>query len=297
VIVRHLRPPYIFPEESYSESAELPTPYNSIGPAAVNTLSSKLLLTLLPPTGNFFRLLPFGDVVKDMGEKQLQKVDDDLSKLEQDILSEIDKKALRVPLFEALKFLIITGNTLLYKIPKGSIKTFSPYRYVIERDYSGNLLKIVIEEYMAKSALPQVVRDLIKEDTPEKQKGEGAKNPDNQKHNNVEIYTVVVRIGNDKFATYQEVQEQIIPGTYKTYKEDDLPYIPLRWTASSQEYYGRGLVEQYLGDLRRLEGLSQLINEGSGIQAKTIFGLRPGSMVKIDDLNNAYNGDVILGNL
>ena len=288
--------PYIFPEEHQSESVELPTPYNSIGPAGVNALASKLLLTLLPPTGNFFRLLPYEDVVKDMTEEQLQKVDSDLSKLEQDILSEIDKQALRVPLYEALKYLIITGNTLLYKVPKGSIKTFSPYRYVIERDYVGNLLKIVINEPIAYTALPKLVQDMIEEPVVDKADNT-APSPDTTSENNIDIYTVVLRTGADKYVVYQEVEKQMIPGTYKTYTKNTLPYIPLRWTASSEEYYGRGLVEQYLGDLRRLEGLSQLIVEGSSVQAKTIFGLRPGSQVKVEDLKNAYNGDVILGNL
>lgn len=287
--------PHIFPEEHISESAELPTPYNSIGPAGVNALSSKLLLTLLPPTGNFFRLLPFEDVIEGMNEDELREVDKDLSDLEQDILAEIDKKALRVPLFEALKYLIVTGNTLMYKVPKGSIKTFSPYRYVVERDYVGNLLKIVIKEPIAKSALPKAVFDLI--EAGETVAHEVAENEKKSKEEEVDIYTVVLRAGENKYVVYQEVEDQIIPGSYKTHTKAELPYIPLRWTASSEEYYGRGLVEQYLGDLRRLEGLSQLIIEGSSVQAKTIFGLRPGSQLKIDDLKNAYNGDVVLGNL
>lgn len=288
--------PHIFPDEHISESTELATPYNSIGPAGVNALSSKLLLTLLPPTGNFFRLLPFEDVVKDMDEAELRDVDKDLSELEQDILAEIDKKALRVPLFEALKYLIVTGNTLLYKVPKGSIKTFSPYRYVVERDYVGNLLKIVINEPMSKTALPATVTNLL-----EAKEGETLAEEKAEKHESKEeeviIYTVILRTGANKYVAYQEVEETIIPGSYKTYTKDSLPYIPLRWTASSEEYYGRGLVEQYLGDLRRLEGLSQLIVEGSSVQAKTIFGLRPGSALRIDDLTKAYNGDVIMGNL
>ncbi len=282
--------PHIFPEEHQSESVELSTPYNSIGPAGVNALSSKLLLTLLPPTGNFFRLLPFDDVVADMDEEELRQVDNDLSGLEQDILAEIDKKALRVPLFEALKYLIVTGNTLMYKVPNGSIKTFSPYRYVVERDYVGNILKIIINEPIAISALPDNVRELI--ETNERAQGDAE-----GKEEEETIFTVICRTGENKFAAYQEVDEKMIPGSYKQHKESELPYIPLRWTASSQEYYGRGLVEQYLGDLRRLEGLSQLIIEGSSVQAKTIFGLRPGSQVKVEDLKNAYNGDVILGNL
>jgi hypothetical protein len=269
----------------------MPTPYNSIGPAGVNALASKLLLTLLPPTGNFFRLLPFEGAVEGLDEKELVAVDNDLSGLEQDILAEIDKKALRVPMFEALKYLIITGNTLVYKVPHGSIKTFSPYRYVIERDYVGSVLKIVINEPMAKSTLPKAVLDLIDSDS------EATDTPEKETENEVNVYTVIVRIAEDKFATYQEVEGKIVEGSYKTHSKSQLPYIPLRWTASSEEYYGRGLVEQYLGDLRRLEGLSQLIIEGSSVQAKTIFGLRPGSTLKIEDLKNAYNGDVILGNL
>lgn len=284
--------PYIFPEENQSESVELPTPYNSIGPAGVNALSSKLLLTLLPPTGNFFRLLPYEDVVADMSEEELLAVDKDLSALEQDILAEIDKKALRVPLFEALKYLIVTGNTLLYKVPKGSIKTFSPYRYVVERDYVGNVLKIVIKEPISKAAVPQKIADMV--DAHEKKEGETV---ENDLEETLDIYTVVLRTGPDKYVAYQEVEGEIIEGSFKTHNAAELPYIPLRWTASSQEAYGRGLTEQYLGDLRRLEGLSQLIVEGSSVQAKTIFGLRPGSTLKIDDLNNAYNGDVVMGNL
>ena len=284
--------PHVFPEEHISEATELPTPYNSIGPAGVNALSAKLLLTLLPPTGNFFRLLPFEDVVADMTKEELAVVDMDLSGLEQAILSEIDKKALRVPLFEALKYLIITGNTLLYKVPKGSIKTFSPYRYVIERDYVGNLLKIVIKEPMAKTALPAAILAMCEDTTDDDVKG---KVEDSK--NEVDIYTVVVRTDDTTFVTYQEVNNKIVEGSYAVKSKEDLPYIPLRWTASSEEAYGRGLVEQYLGDLRRLEGLSQLIIEGSSVQAKTIFGLRPGSTVKVEDLKNAYNGDVILGNL
>lgn len=280
--------PYIFNDEA--EATELQTPYNSVGPAGVNALSAKLLLTLLPPTGNFFRLLPFEDVVKDMNEEELKEVDSDLSALEQDILAEIDKKALRVPLFEALKYLIVTGNTLLYKVPNGSIKTFSPYRYVIERDYVGNVLKIVINEPMAKSVLPQAVLDKL-DDT----ENDGPK--DTNAKDEVDVYTVIIRTEVDKYSTYQEVEGCMIDGSYKEFKKADLPYIPLRWTSSSEEAYGRGLTEQYLGDLRRLEALSQLIVEGAAVQAKTLFGIRAGSTLKVDDLNNAYNGDVIIGNL
>ena len=76
-----------------------------------------------------------------------------------------------------------------------------------------------------------------------------------------------------------------------------MSYITLRWTTVNNEAYGRGLVSQYLGDLRSLEGLTQTIVEGAGISAMHLFGLRPGSTLKIEDLNNAQNGEFVLGDL
>lgn len=283
--------PYVFPEEGISESAELPTPYNSLGPAGVNSLASKLILTLLPPTGNFFRLLPYDEDIQGLSPDELSLMDKELSKAEQLVLAEIDKQALRVPLFEAMKYLIITGNTLIYKIPNGSIKTFSPYQYVVERDYAGNVLKIIIKEQIAFTALPDNVQALCERDSVEDYRSNGEKSDD------LDIYTVILRTEKDKFVSYQEIEDKVVPNSFKNHKDKELPYIPLRWTSSLSDYYGRGLVEQYLGDLRRLEALSQLIVEGAAVQAKTVFGLRPGSSLKVEDLNNAYNGDVILGDL
>jgi hypothetical protein len=113
----------------------------------------------------------------------------------------------------------------------------------------------------------------------------------------VEVYTMIVRESSTKYKVWQEINGVIIEGTEKTYSEDKLPYITLRWTSMNNEDYGRGLVSQYLGDLRSLEGLTQTIVEGAGISAMHLFGLRPGSTLKVEDLNNAENGEFVLGDL
>ena len=51
----------------------------------------------------------------------------------------------------------------------------------------------------------------------------------------------------------QEVKGVIIPSSVGKFPLDKSPYIPLRMSSISQEDYGRGFVEQYLGDLRSLE--------------------------------------------
>jgi hypothetical protein len=280
--------PYVFPDDSMSESTAIYTPYNSIGPSSVNNLASKLLLALLPPTGNFFRLLPNEEDLFGMDEEELDYLDKELSKLEQDINVLINVQALRVPLFEALKLLIITGNTLLYKVKDSGLKVFNPYQFVVERDYSGNVTRMAIEEKISKKTLPNNVLQLVEDNSSDDKKGEKRE---------VSVHTLICLEEKNKYVVYQEVEGVLIPDTIKYHDRDSLPYLPLRWTSIVNEDYGRGLVEQYLGDLRSLEGLSKMIVEGGGISAKTIFGLRPASTTKIEDLHNAGNGDFILGDL
>lgn len=290
--------PYVFPmSEDNPETSIMPTPYNSIGPAAVNTLASKLLLALLPPTGVFFRLMPDPNQVAEATEQQLKQLDSELAKIEQDVVEYINTKALRVPVYEAIKLLIITGNAMIYKVPQGGIKVFSPYQYAVQRDYVGNMLASCIKERIDYSALPKKVQEQL-----EKAEGENEVETTGEERKEgeikeVSVYTMIVRESMGKYKVWQEINCIVIDGTEKTYTEDKLPYIPLRWTTVNNESYGRGIVQQYLGDLRSLEGLTQTIVDGSGIASMILFGLRPGSSLRVEDLNNASNGEFVLGDL
>ena len=281
--------PYVFPNDDQDESTILPSPYNSIGASGVNTLASKLLLTLLPPTGVFFRLLPDKEATEGASKEEIKQLDQELSQVEQDVIEYINQKAMRVPIYEAIKLLIITGNAMLYKVPNGSFKVFSPYQYVVQRDYVGSILTQCIKETMALLSLPKKVQDQIKDDTTT---ADGSTT-----ETQVDVYTMIVRESPTKYKTWQEIKGHVIEGTEKAYSNDKLPYITLRWTTVNNENYGRGLVSQYLGDLRSLEGLTQTIVEGSGIAAMHLFGLRPGSQLQLDDLNNAENGEFVVGDL
>ena len=285
--------PYIFPvDENQDQTSQMPSPFNSIGPSAVNTLASKLLLALLPPTGVFFRLLPDKELLKDISPEEIKQLDNELSKVEQDVVEYINQKAMRVPVYEAIKLLIVTGNTMLYKVPNGSFKVFSPYQYVVQRDYVGKLLTACIKEKMDEKTLPAKVLEQL-----EAAEGERLENEEGGTKEPISVYTMIMREGPDKFKVFQEIKGIVIKGTEKTYTEETLPYIVLRWTTVNNEDYGRGLVQQYLGDFRSLEGLTQTIVEGAGISAMHLFGLKPGSTLQIEDLNNAQNGEFVLGDL
>ncbi len=283
--------PYIFPPDDLGADEMLPSPYNSLGPSAVNALAAKLLLALAPPTGPFFRLLPNEELLVDLEEEEIKQLDKELGELEQKVVEQINTEGLRVPLYEALKLLVVTGNTMLYKTKEG-LKVFSPHQYVVKRDFVGNLTEIIIKERMAYVSLPNKVKTQLEDDIELDEVDEKG-----IKLKNVDVYTRCTKEGTDKFQVWQEIKDTIIDGSIKTYTSNTLPYIALRWSTVNNEDYGRGLVEQYLGDLRSLEGLTQTIVEGSGIAAQFIFGLRPGSTLNVEDLNNAQNGEFVMGDL
>ena len=63
----------------------------------------------------------------------------------------------------------------------------------------------------------------------------------------------------------------------------------------SAENYGRSYVEEYLGDLISLEGLSKAIVEGSSASAKTLFMVAPNGTTRAKALAESENGSIIEG--
>jgi hypothetical protein len=108
------------------------------------------------------------------------------------------------------------------------------------------------------------------------------------------MYTHIYRDGN-KWQVYQEIKGNKIPGTEGSYPIDKSPWIPIRFTKIDGEDYGRGYVEEYLGDLKSLEGLSQAIVEGSAAAAKVLFMVNPNGVTDMAQLAEADNGSFVEG--
>lgn len=284
--------PTLIPPAGHSNATKYYTPYQGLGARGVNNLASKLLLALLPPNSPFFRLQ-----VDDFTLEQLTKqegmradVEEGLNKIERAVQSEVEAGALRVSAFEGLKHLVVGGNALLYLPDSGGMRVFPLERYVVQRDPMGNVIDIVVKETVAHSSLPDDVLELLgysKDD--DKYAGGSA-----GKINSCDIYTRVY-LEEGKWETYQEVKGMVIPGSTGTYPKDKTPWIPVRFTKIDGENYGRSYVEEYLGDIKSLEGLSQAIVEGSAAAAKVLFLVNPNGTTSQETLANADNGAVVEG--
>jgi hypothetical protein len=72
--------------------------------------------------------------------------------------------------------------------------------------------------------------------------------------------------------------------------------LALRWNQIDAESYGRSYVEEYLGDLISLEGLSRAILEASAAASKVVFLVQPNGVTRMQDLAEAESGDFKSGN-
>jgi len=275
---------YIFPPEGTDENTDLGTPYQSVGARGVNNLMSKLLLTLFPPDGGFFTLTLDEDVKQMLEPKDLERVEEILSIAETAILKEINQiKSFRSVLAEAMKHLIITGNVALW-YTEDTLKLYSLRDYVVSRDKAGNLTEVILRETIDIDALPENIRQFV-----ETKNIQGESNGIDQENPQVTLYTGA-KLVDGKWEMWQEVEDIEVPKTRRTVKR--LPILVLRWTATK---YGRGLIEQHLGDLETLESLTRATKEGALMSAKTVFLIDPAGFTEKVKLANAQNGDIIDG--
>lgn len=275
--------PTLIPPSNESSSTKYSTPYSGIGARGVNNLASKLLLSLVPANSPFFRLKMDDFVIKEIeGDEALKtSIEEGLSQIERAIMTDIDVMADRVAIFEALKHLIIAGNVLLFVGDKG-IRVFPLSRYVIKRDPQGSVLEIVTKECVSPNALPKEIRQPVLDQL----KGD---------EKTIDIYTHVLRV-KDKYKIYQEVKGIQIPKSHGSYDLDKSPFIPLRFNRIDSEDWGRGYVEEYYGDLKSLEGLTQAIVQGSAAASKVLFLVAPNSTTRARKLGESPNGAIIEGN-
>jgi hypothetical protein len=94
---------------------------------------------------------------------------------------------------------------------------------------------------------------------------------------------------------HQEALDKKIVGTEGKAPKDASPWLVLRLNTADGESYGRGRVEEFLGDLRSLEALAQALVEGSAAAAKVIFLVSPSSVTKPQTLAQAGNGAIVQG--
>ena len=275
--------PSIIVREGHSSATEFNTPFQGIGARGVNNLSSKLLLALLPPNQPFFRLaldeFTLNQLVgRDDMKGEFEKA---MGSIERTVMNEMEVNNFRTALFEGLKHLLICGNVLLHITPQLKIKLYHLDKYVIKRDGTGNILEIITKDSVSVQGLSEEMSALVSDKSA------------NSLTKNVDLFTCVRLSPNGKkWLIHQEIEGQVVPDSDGSYPLDKNAYIALRYTSIDGSDYGRGFIEEVLGDLRSLETLYKAVVEGSAAASKILFLVRPNGTTRLKTLSESPNGAI-----
>jgi hypothetical protein len=278
------------PPEGHVEGSNLPEPFQSLGAKAVNNLSSKILIALFPPNTAFFKL-GFDQITQARMEGEgldITRIQKDLAVIEQTVVSQLEQTRLRAEMGMCIKHLLITGNYVIDTTPNLGFRGFGLNHFAVNRDPEGAVLELVIREEVSPLTLDDETKNACFN---EQEKREFSANPDED----IEVFTVQYRDGN-QVKVRQEINNKVVPGSEGSYPLDAPRFVALRWSSITDEDYGRGMVDEYYGDILALDSLSRDLLLASSAAAKVIFTVDPNSILTPHKIASAKSGDVLKGN-
>lgn len=286
--------PHITPPAGHSEFNELPTPYNDIGARAVNNLANKLFLTLFPVSTPFFQFKVSEAVVNQMVEsgntEAKAKIEKKLRQEESIVQSDLEVSAIRPALYEVFRDLIVAGDSLFHLPAEGSPNVYHIEDYVVVRAQSGKPLSIILKRKMHRQELePNWVKMLDEAKLLDEATDDPKKDADEY-----DVYTEIY-LESKYYYEASYISGMLLSGTEGKYPEDASAWLALRWNGKSGENYGRSYGYEYYGVLKGLEGYHKAVREHSAIASKTLLMLSKGSRLTPQEVINAPNGAVLVG--
>ncbi len=280
--------PSLMPLEGHTNNSHLLEPYQGMGSAGVTHLSSRLTNAFLPAGRPYMRL----DLPPQLKLKIKGEIDNETTKglalAEQLIQAEVEANDWRDATRQTTQQLLVAGNAMEEVLPSNKIRVYRLDQYAVRRDFDGTLLEFIIEERVDPDALAPELVELLKVSTT----GSSLK-----KDEKVRIYTWGEKNPDETWRVHQELNEDELPDTERTYKKDLLPFAALRWASTPGEDYGRSMVEEHIADLRSLDALEKANLEMAAMASRNFIMVSPGATAAgiKNRLIEALNGDVVVG--
>lgn len=281
--------PYVCPDENYQQNTdEMTHDFQAVGAQAVNSLANKIMLALFAPSRPFFKLDPDDDTKKQLMQVGIDPdaLKDVLASKELDSVKLLDSKNIRPPMFEVVKSLIVTGNSLMNL---DEDITYTRVRdYVVKRDYYGKVCEIMTRVCLKFEQLTKDVQDSVKAVNPHRYQPDTA----------VQVFKWYCVDDSGKFMemTYWVDDSKLDDSKYMgRWKREECPARPLTWALTSGADYGTGLVEEYAGDFAALSTMSTSFVQGSVLASEFRWLANPAGQTQPEDLRDSSNGAVVPG--
>lgn len=274
-------------------SMQLERDYQEIGAMLTNNLAAKLASILFPANVPFIKVEPSAALIKkaEQNGTSAAELDSALAKMEMDASKRLFLNASYNQFVQAIKYLIVTGNTLIHRDSKAKqTSAYGPNQFSIRRDGRGKMLDCVLREAVAFDGLDEPTRAQLR-----------AKNPARISAGSfdisLELYTRINRAdlrGNPVYVVSQEIEGMPV-GEPSIYPEHLCPYMAPTWNLLAGEHYGRGLVEDMAGGFAKLSDSSEALAL-YGISAMKFINLvAPGQGANLDEIQAAETGEYVQG--
>ncbi|ATW58188.1 head-tail adaptor [Pseudomonas phage uligo] len=272
----------------YGDTTNTPG-WQSFGAGALTHLENRLVMTLFPPHSPFFsmELTEKAKATLSAEDHAIIKSQSLLATAVRSAMLEHERVAGRAAIGQAIRHLLAIGNGCLYLPTKGDAVHYPLNRYVVRRDKSGTLLKLILLEHKALDTFTPDIQALIRAN----RHSPAGKEADT----NIELFTECTRKG-DFFHIKQEAEGHIVGEEYRVH-EDRFPFIVLRWEANYGEDYGRSKVELHAGDFHMIQFLSEALGKGMVLMADVKYLVKPGAVTDTDHLINSPTGEFVYGNI
>lgn len=283
-----LTKPWILPREGHTHTEKLPEPYSSLGARGVSNLEGRLLLALFPPGMPFFRFriasrFRFDPTVK---PELLSAFADRLFANEMIVQSRLEsnqyaggnthaqRAGFRTRMRAALSQVIVTGDALVEMRDDYTFVLHRRDNYITKRDSNGDVMYHITRQKVDPLTLTDeqlIAANLSPDDLMVKRPHERM----------MDLYTGVYwQPRSRRWTVTQEIAgKEIVSGEERVTQFFSIPY-----ELPPEGHYGRGLIEQNLGDVRSLNELTERILDFAGLASKHLFAIDYSSQVLPEDL-------------
>ena len=283
-----LTKPWVLPPDGWSEDEKLPETFTSLASRGISNLEGRLLLALFPASGQpFFKLKPGSKFLYDpeVDPAMLKEFNDRLQLHELIIMAHLDRAdnkgksngrraGFRSRMRTALSQLLITGDVLCQLHDDFSLRVYRRDNYVTRRDSTGDVLYHIIREKIDPLVLDEdqlISCDLSKDDLLD----------ESPRDRMEDLYTKIEwQPLSNRWKIQQECRDKIIV----EYEEKVTPFLSTPFELAPGANYGRGLIEQNIGDVRAINELSERLLDHAAIASKMLFALDYNSQVRPQDL-------------
>tara|TARA_B100000212_G_scaffold339245_1_gene317329 strand:- start:25310 stop:26905 length:1596 start_codon:yes stop_codon:yes gene_type:complete len=282
-----LTKPHILPPEGWNDGETLPQAFSALASRGITNLEGRLLLALFPTGQPFFRLKPATKFKFDpeVDPSLLQSFEDKLRIHEMIMIAKLEKDdsdggtnarraGFRSRMRSAISQLLVTGDVLIQMTDEYQIRIHRRDNYVVRRSTSGDVMYMITREQVDSLSLSPEQIEMIGLDLETEMNTPAYDRMQ-------DLYT---KCEWNPMSKRWVVEQQIKDVTIVTSEEKVSPYFAIPYSLPPTGHYGRGIIEENLGDVRAINELTERLLDFAALSSKHLFALDYSSQVRPQDL-------------